>query len=137
MHNAFMKIISAALLLALLVTPSIAFAEWVYIDRLKSESGVEFDLYDDSKFKIDGNSVYVWDLRNFVEETTKGLKSVTVRKEYDCGIMRRRTIAIYGWDGPMGTGTPMRQEPETEWVHLSPGSDVYKYTEHICSEAGL
>lgn len=135
-----MKIIPLALLLTLLLSPSIAFAEWVFKLQVHKKSGTLADTYIDSEFKKDGNTVYVWFLSDFVESTDNSEKagtSRTSRNEYDCGAMRMRHVARYNWAGPMGTGTPTREVPDLKWIHASPGSNVYIHMQLRCSEAGL
>ncbi len=135
-----MKFILVALLVSLLLSPSIVFAEWVHIEQLKLDDGRVVDHYFDSGFNVDGNTVYVWYLYNHpvgLDKENEKRYSVTSRDEYDCRAMKYRNIAQYEWDGPMGTGTPTRLEPDMEWLHSSLGAEDSESLKIVCSAAGL
>jgi len=90
--------------------------------------------YIDLDDTVVGYSVFIWFLNN--SRNVWG-QSVSKRREYDCILMRDRVVAITGWSGAMGTGTPKRFSPSMEWQHLNPGSFHYKLGKSICSRAGL
>jgi hypothetical protein len=99
-----MRFISRVILLAGLVLPFGAFAEWSYLSGLDGDTV----LLDRTTLVQNKNrNSTIWMLTNFGTPTAQDVLSVSKWVEFDCDHNRYRYLAVYGYEGQMQTGAKL------------------------------
>ena len=99
-----MRFISHVILLAGLVLPFGAFAEWSYLSGLDGDTV----LLDRTTLVQNKNrNSTIWMLTNFGTPTAQDVLSVSKWVEFDCDHNRYRYLAVYGYEGQMQTGAKL------------------------------
>ena len=99
-----MRFISRVILLAGLVLPFGAFAEWSYLSGLDGDTV----LLDRTTLVQNKNrNSTIWMLTNFGTPTAQDVLSVAKWIEFDCDHDRYRYLAVYGYEGQMQTGAKL------------------------------
>ncbi len=97
------------LITLLVLSPTMAFAEWVVVERDYFSPGLQTIYVDPTNLQRDGNFVtilqlidYKWMQGNYVG--TPRFLSTTARKQFDCANRRVRSLSFTEYYGHMATG---------------------------------
>lgn len=101
--NVFLMTRFIVLVLALFLTTSETYAEWVEID-----GSISFNSYvDPDTIRSKGNLAKMWTLNDHrTNQTTQGKSHLSEKLQiaYDCAEEQFRVIAVYLYSGQMGSG---------------------------------
>ena len=106
----------------LIFYPVNSFAEYKWKKIGRNTSGTIFyvDLLSIKKFK---NSVYVFNLIDYVKPTEQGTLSSKAYLEYNCANFNYKLLKDFYYDKPMGNGEPIAViSEESEWYENKKGS---------------
>lgn len=114
------------LIILLILTPIVAFAEWRVVERDYFSPGLQTVYVDPVNLLRDGNLVTIWQLidykwmqGNYVG--TPRFLSTTARKQFDCVDRRVRLLSFTEYYGHMATGiAAMGYVTTDQWQTVEP-----------------
>jgi hypothetical protein len=126
-------------IILLMPSPSLAFAEWLKVEREYFSPGLQTLYFDPSGVERDGNLVtirqlidYKWMQGNYVG--TPRFLSTTARKQFDCSGRRVRPLSFTDYYGHMATGTATSGHIENDqWLPIEPQTVNHALWEIACT----
>lgn len=110
--------------LMLLVTATVASAEWTRVDH----NDLFIQYVDKATIRRNGNLVKMWDLMDYktVRKSAAGKSYLSDKSqaEYDCKEKKTRLLAFTWFDGRMGNGKAVsfNSNVRAEWIPIGPES---------------
>ena len=111
-----------------------SWGDWNYVTE--NTSGDKF-YYDKNRIRKSGNSLYFWELKDFIKPKD-GVLSVTTYIRLDCSIFRYKSLKFQIYKNSMGEGemivefTPKGESGE--WKYPKPNSVKEGMYKKICEE---
>ncbi|MBX3329403.1 MAG: hypothetical protein KF722_03300 [Nitrospira sp.] len=126
------------LITLLVLSPTMAFAEWVVVERDYFSPGLQTVFVDPISLERDGNLVtisqlidYKWMQGNYVG--TPRFLSTTARKQFDCSARRVRSLSFTEYYGHMATGMAAMGYVSTDhWRTVEPRTLNHALLEIAC-----
>ena len=128
------------LITLLALSPTMAFAEWVVVERDYFSPGLQTVYVDPTSLQLDGNLVtisqlidYKWMQGNYVG--TPRFLSTTSRKQIDCTDRRVRSLTFMEYYGHMATGVVMSAYvANDQWQPIKPQTLNHALWEIACGQ---
>lgn len=121
-----------AILVAAILAPVVARAEWVKIVETDTADTVVY--IDSSSIKAKGTLKRFWDLQARKTPAADGERSRLWLREIDCQSERFRALAVISLSGEMGTGEILgRWDLEPKWEPIVAETIVAEQSRMICT----
>ena len=116
-------------ILALLLAPSGAWAEWVKVGETNT---TEFYL-DPSSVQHEKGLRRTLEVQNFKHRRNGGLHSMLIKGEYDCEAKRHRVLALSAHSEPMATGQNLgASDTSSPWETVQPNTPFNGFFKVVC-----
>ena len=133
MLKGFVIKLKLLIFLVALNTATISNAEWRRVSE--SDNGDVYYL-DADKIRRQGESIYYWQLADFLEPNYKGYLSAETYIKGDCKALGAKVLTFAFYKLPMGRGAPEMQEPSSSlksWTYPPPKTSMYQLLTTVCS----